>query len=857
MSKLISLIENKEYKSAEQYIKKQKYIRWNDHLNQDGKSALHLVAMTGPLSLLQLMIARGCPWDMMDNHGFTPIHYARKANQVDIFLELNEMYKIVGIELPSEFISDIQSLYYPKRKFSVLDRLGRKSIPQDISITNEPVPVIYAGSSSSRDAYLESPISDGTVDQKIPILHTPRNLIAQLEDCYNVPDALPHYELESELDCYNRYQMLFKKMHSEYIKAKNNLELSLFEAGLTIVDRLEKPNENNKHAIKKIRRKLKNIDEMFIPVDSEEKKHPSEHKHQKSKRKARVKKDKPASMLKNNIRQLFVSSSVSDSVLTRLRPEDIRYLAISFFHNYEPIAILKEIISAWYWMPNKMKPASIYFVMQLINADNSILHIGTKPFKEVFDLFLSQLESDIPAISRCGLDLRIFSRFLLSRAMPMCDDIVLQQAMIDTKNLSEIFPTDVSHYVDIVENIAEDLLGYHIWNSFQLGRNLLTSRGWDLFVNSFNKLSHMVAFQLLTSNSDRHREQIARLYLDVADKLVKKNEFHFSHAIFSAFSKSSIFRLKQFDAFLSQDAVYIRLNELFEISKNFKNYRERIKETGGLPYWGLLSNDFIHLAELEVNFNYYLFEGKTYSIVHDTQNKFIGTPLHFYTNIVTSILQTNIDEELLNSLSCEILPRTLYLNDNLLVEELIKNLQCRERHKLGLAIYDSELKLASGLAAFDSIYAYVCQQLADKIFSYESCKNIMSLAVNLIQDDALKINMLPYLLGLMDINSVPPSPVTLDIGASSESSAKLLSREISQVKRRKKEELASLSHDRFSLTLDAVLTPRIIFSRTNTVYQDNDKSDDVVNSGNLHSAQAIASDISNEIRLRNLRREKM
>lgn len=838
MSELISFIEKKEYKSAEQYVKKQKYIRWNDHQTQDGKSPLHLVAATGPLSLIQAMVTRGCPWDSTDHYGFTPIHYARKSNQVEVFLELCEMYESVKIQLPNEFISEVQSLYQQRRKFSVLDKFSRKSMPHDIVIASS----LTASSSQGMDATFEPLEPEGFRGEKMSSLVT-TNLTASFDDESHI--AL-HASHESEIDLYNRYQKQSKINKAKYIEAKNNLELSLIDAGLSIITRPIKLVKEDHEAVKKAQRKLKRINEKLKPIEEQKAKTSSKHKHRKHHAKKTIKVDSAPKTLKQDIHQLFVAFEVSDSSLAQIGPVDIYYIALSLFHHQQPIDILNEIISAWHLIPNRMKPACIYFVMQVLDADSFNACIDTKPFKETFNLFLSQLESDIPAIARCAIDLRYFETLLSTKSALLCNDTVLLQALTDTRNLSEIMQIETHRYADLVPTMVEDLLNYHIWISTQLSRDLLKSKGWELLVDSFNKLSYMISFKLLTARSATHREHLAKLYLDVADCLVKNNEFHFAHSIFSAFNKSSISRLKSFDQFLSQEVAYIRLSKLFDSNRNFSTYRSRIKETGGLPYWGLLSNDFIHLAESDVNFNYYLVEGRTFSIVHELQNKFIGAPLHFMTNIVGEILNTQVDEELLNNLSREISPRTLNLREEPLAEDLIKNLQARVMHQLDLVVYDSELKLISGVAALDAIDNYIHRQLTGNIFGYRESKNIINLAIDIVQRSEPKLNTLPYLLALMSLSTVSSLPLISESSSSHEASDQLSPRteKARRIKIKKKEDLSlfsqCLEEDVLSPTVNAVLTPRAKYSqKRDEKHQTEDRSENVVNIRRLTRAQTM------------------
>jgi len=133
-----------------------------------------------------------------------------------------------------------------------------------------------------------------------------------------------------------------------------------------------------------------------------------------------------------------------------------------------------------------------------------------------------------------------------------------------------------------------------------------TSPQFHDMVDKFNEWAKWATSEILLKEKVPERVSALSFFIDLAKNCVEVGNYHGASAIFFGLNNSAISRLKltweKLSTKVQQD--YERIEQLFDMSMNYKNYREEIKTTKAkiIPYLGLFPKDLIAIEEGNENF---------------------------------------------------------------------------------------------------------------------------------------------------------------------------------------------------------------------------------------------------------------
>ncbi|KAF2075906.1 hypothetical protein CYY_002797 [Polysphondylium violaceum] len=125
-------------------------------------------------------------------------------------------------------------------------------------------------------------------------------------------------------------------------------------------------------------------------------------------------------------------------------------------------------------------------------------------------------------------------------------------------------------------------------------------------VDKFNEWAKWATSEILIKEKLPERVAALSFFIDLAKNCVELGNYHGASALFFGLNNSAISRLKltweKLSTKVQQD--YERIEQLFDMSMNYKNYREEIKTTKAkiIPYLGLFPKDLIAIEEGNENF---------------------------------------------------------------------------------------------------------------------------------------------------------------------------------------------------------------------------------------------------------------
>eukprot|EP01132_Coremiostelium_polycephalum_P000833 gene833-1040_t len=133
-----------------------------------------------------------------------------------------------------------------------------------------------------------------------------------------------------------------------------------------------------------------------------------------------------------------------------------------------------------------------------------------------------------------------------------------------------------------------------------------TSPQFHDMVSKFNEWARWTSSEILSKEKLQDRVNSLAFFIDLAKCSVELGNYNSAAAIVGGLNHSSISRLKQTWEKLPTKVVqdYERLETLFDMSMNYKNYREELKtvKIKIIPYLGLFPKDLIAIEEGNDNF---------------------------------------------------------------------------------------------------------------------------------------------------------------------------------------------------------------------------------------------------------------
>lgn len=120
-------------------------------------------------------------------------------------------------------------------------------------------------------------------------------------------------------------------------------------------------------------------------------------------------------------------------------------------------------------------------------------------------------------------------------------------------------------------------------------------------VAKFNDWGRWVCTEVLRRDKVQDRVNVVTYFVDIIKHSVAINNFNAAAALIGGLSHSSVSRLKttweKLPAKVMQD--FNRMTTLFEMGKNYKNYREAVKvcKPPVIPYLALIPKDLIAIEE--------------------------------------------------------------------------------------------------------------------------------------------------------------------------------------------------------------------------------------------------------------------
>jgi len=210
----------------------------------------------------------------------------------------------------------------------------------------------------------------------------------------------------------------------------------------------------------------------------------------------------------------------------------------------------------------------------------------------------------------------------------------------------EILDLDPSELAEQLTLIDHDLLKVITPAEF-LHKNFdnpKLSPSFTAMVNKFNEWTLWVVTEVLKKSKPNLRALVIAHFIKIAQKLREFNNFHGMYAIVAGLNFAAISRLK-----LSWEKVarkhmvkYRELCELFDMSLNFKNYRETLQGSQPplVPYLGLIPKDLTALEEMPnfletglVNFDKMRTLRKILTQIREYQTR--GYPFHIIPELAT------------------------------------------------------------------------------------------------------------------------------------------------------------------------------------------------------------------------------
>ncbi|KAM9974759.1 hypothetical protein ACTFIW_008225 [Dictyostelium discoideum] len=145
-------------------------------------------------------------------------------------------------------------------------------------------------------------------------------------------------------------------------------------------------------------------------------------------------------------------------------------------------------------------------------------------------------------------------------------------------------------------------------------------------VSKFNEWARWTSSEILSKEKLVERVVTLSFFIDLAKNCVELGNYNAANAIVGGLNHSSISRLKltweRLSTKVTQD--YDRLLSLFDLSMNYKNYRDEIKSTKAkiIPYLGLFPKDLIAIEEGNDNFtNNNLINTEKFRLLYQTIKK--------------------------------------------------------------------------------------------------------------------------------------------------------------------------------------------------------------------------------------------
>jgi len=124
-------------------------------------------------------------------------------------------------------------------------------------------------------------------------------------------------------------------------------------------------------------------------------------------------------------------------------------------------------------------------------------------------------------------------------------------------------------------------------------------------VEVFNKWSQWVPTEVLCRETATQRAELLTLFIKTANRCVAMNNFNTSCAILAGLGHPSITRLRSSWEKVKKKHLqkWKKLQDLFEMARNFSNYRaaERKAEVPFVPYLGILPKDLNSIEENNPN----------------------------------------------------------------------------------------------------------------------------------------------------------------------------------------------------------------------------------------------------------------
>lgn len=672
--------------------------------DSNGQTPLHLAARRGNSGCIKLLLEHNANWDIQDAEGQTAFQIASGKMSQDLLFGLYDANFPDRI-LPSHFdnksvIASSSSIQRKSKYYSVLQQVSQRGDAAESMLAHY----------DAGNLDLFSFLFNERFDFKLPL----------------PTKALAEYIQEREINSKNigLYYRIQASLFKELAQANQSFQVALISRGFRA--------------------------SMQQEIQSDEQS------------------DSP---LEKNVNKILKAEVDKDEKCYVVDGTYIANFAHGIVNFYSHLDVLKIVSASFQRLDELGRLRGLFLLKELILQDTNNSQIKKLEFIQEWKEFRRKVKSDSP-------QLYIAAFPLLANLYQLKKNFHLTQSPPEDLGGEYIFGFEFAQLGrnkiqdrDLILYLCHDIKAIYSIYFMSLSPSELIQQAWvkdnkkeiapNVFkmTDLFNKLSKMVAYDVIYSSNIKMRVKRICFYLDVATSLIYDDAFpdyNGAHAILSGLNVNPVIRLKETWIAVDDQTGYKQkredLERIFSPSKNFKTLRE-LQTRPSIPFLGLITRDLTFAEDGNISDNVAQALGSIHLDVINARINLLSRPI---VNPKTDLLKrlerlNDHTDETLYERSRLVEEQIMVLNDSTARPDFIVYLQYRLEANLGLKIRRGDSVLENK-KALHSILSWLKKTLRSQVGSNADdisvdleeveCKTILALCSEMLDEKKIDINAL-------------------------------------------------------------------------------------------------------------------
>jgi hypothetical protein len=480
--------------------------------------------------------------------------------------------------------------------------------------------------------------------------------------------------------------------------------------------------------------------------------------------------DSPLEKIVNKILKAEVDKDEKFNVIDGIYIANFAHGIVNFYSHLE---VLKIVSASFQRLDELGRLRGLFLIKELILQDTNNSEIKKPEFIQEWKDFSAKVKAGFQQLYKTSFK-------LLAELYKLKNNFYLTQSSPEDLGGEYIFGFEFAQLgrnkdqdKNLVLNLCHDIKSIYSIYFMSLSPSELMQKAWakdnkqeicpNVFkmTDLFNKLSKMVAYDIIYSSNIKMRVKRICFYLDVATSLIYDDplpDYNGAHAILSGLNVNPVIRLKETWIAVDDQVGYKQkredLEHIFSPSKNFKTLRE-LQTKPSIPFLGLITRDLTFAEDGNISDNVAQALGSIHlDVINARINLLSRRIINPKTDLLKRLERLSVHtDETLYERSRLVEEQIMVLNDSTARPDFIVYLQYRLEANLGLKVRRGDSVLENK-KALHSILSWLKKNIGAQIggnadvdglsvgLEEVECKTILALCSEMLDEKKIDINLL-------------------------------------------------------------------------------------------------------------------